>query len=213
MIKLSSDTVTEVNAPDDFADSSAAKPVTDAPVAAPPAGASPPHAVPPRAAEAGEWRRLDPRYVPFQRYASLIAAAIASIVLLTGALMLWLGRAVPPWADALLAPLWLLVTGLLAWSAYAWPPLEYRHTAYLIDEHGIEIRTGVVWRTVMNVPRSRVQHIDVSQGPLERAYGLGRLVIYTAGTEHSRIEFPGLAHDAALALRDRLLPTGQDDAV
>jgi hypothetical protein len=206
MVKLSSDTVTEVNAPDDFADSSAADSATDPSVPSGDAGV-------PRVPGAAEWRRLDPRYIPFQRNASLIAAAIASIVLLAGAITLWLGSQAPPWADALLVPSWLLLTALLAWSAYAWPPLDYRHTAYLLDDHGIEIRAGVVWRTVMNVPRSRVQHIDVSQGPLERAYGLGRLVIYTAGTDHSRVELPGLAYAVALALRDRLLPKGQDDAV
>ena len=207
MIKLSSDTVTEVNDPDDFADSSAAESVMD-----PPAGGR--DDIPPRPlAAAGEWQRLDPRYIPFQRYASLLSAAVVSLVLFAGAVTFWLASAAPAWVDALLGPLWLLATGLLAWSAVAWPPIEYRRTAYMLDAHGIEIRAGVVWRTVMSVPRSRVQHIDVSQGPLERAYGLGRLVIYTAGTEHSRVELPGLAHDVALALRDHLLPTGQDDAV
>ncbi|HET7217251.1 MAG TPA: PH domain-containing protein [Vicinamibacterales bacterium] len=162
----------------------------------------------------GEWRRLDPRYIPFQRYASLIAAASLSLALLVGAATIWLAAEdAPRWIIALLLPAWFLVAGLLAWGAFAWPPLDYRYTAYMLDEHGIEIRTGVVWRAVMNLPRSRVQHIEVSQGPLERAYGLGRLVIYTAGTEHSRVELPGLEHGVALALRDHLLPKGQDDAV
>jgi uncharacterized protein len=198
--------VTDVNAQDDFAESSTAKTVMDR-------GARPSGSAPGPIAAVGEWRRLDPRYVPFQRYASLIAAACGSIVLLAGAVTFWVGSPAPPWANALILPAWLLLTGLLAWSAYAWPPLQYRYTAYMLDERGIEIRAGVVWRAIMNVPRSRVQHIDVSQGPLERAFGLGRLVIYTAGTEHSRVELPGLAYDVAFALRDHLLPKGQDDAV
>ena len=206
MVKLSSDTVTEVNVPDDFSDSSAAESEADRPV--PPADDRAP-----RGLQAGEWRGLDPRYIPFQRIASLIAAAAASVVLLAGAITVWLATPAPAWADALLLPAWLLLTAVLGWSAYAWPPLEYRRTAYMLDDRGIEIRGGVVWRTVMSIPRSRVQHIDVSQGPLERYFGLGRLVIYTAGTDHSRVELPGLAHAVALALRDRLLPQGQDDAV
>jgi uncharacterized protein len=63
------------------------------------------------------------------------------------------------------------------------------------------------------VPRSRVQHTDVSQGPLERKHGLGRLVIFTAGTQHSRVELPGLAHHTALDIRDRLLPRQTADVV
>ncbi len=95
--------------------------------------------------------------------------------------------------------LWLVLALLAAWHAYRWPPRAYRHTSYRIDEQGIEIRKGVYWRVVINVPRSRVQHIDVSQGPIERRYGLGTLVIYTAGTDHAKVELDGLEHGRALA--------------
>ncbi len=63
------------------------------------------------------------------------------------------------------------------------------------------------------MPRSRVQHTDVSQGPLERSHGLGTLVIYTAGTEHARVELGGLDHGTALLIRDHLLPREENDAV
>jgi membrane protein YdbS with pleckstrin-like domain len=71
----------------------------------------------------------------------------------------------------------------------------------------------VIWRAVSNVPRSRVQHTDVAQGPLDRKYGLGKLIIYTAGTQHSRVELPGLEHQTALAIRDHLLPRQAADVV
>jgi membrane protein YdbS with pleckstrin-like domain len=101
----------------------------------------------------------------------------------------------------------------IGWLSYAWPAVHYRHVSYTLDDEGIEIRTGVWWRQVMSVPRSRVQHIDVSQGPMERSYGLGRLVLYTAGTTHSRVELAGLNHAVAFDLRNHLLPRGSDDAV
>ena len=63
------------------------------------------------------------------------------------------------------------------------------------------------------MPRSRVQHTDVSQGPLERGYGLGTLVIYTAGTDHAKVDLHGLDHATALAIRDHLLPREGGDAV
>lgn len=115
------------------------------------------------------------------------------------------------WAWCL--PLWILGTVACAWILHRWPAVQYRHAAYRVDDQGIEIKAGVYWRRVITVPRSRVQHTDVAQGPLERRHGLGRLVIYTAGTEHSRVELPGLEHATALALRDHLLPREADDAV
>ena len=79
----------------------------------------------------------------------------------------------------------------IGWLSYVWPEVHYRHLSYVLDAEGIEIRSGVWWREVISVPRSRVQHIDVSQGPMERSFGLGRLVVYTAGTDHSRVELAG----------------------
>ena len=66
---------------------------------------------------------------------------------------------------------------------------------------------------VTNVPRSRVQHTDVSQGPLERRYGVGTLVIHTAGTDDAVVTQRGLTHGTALAIRDHLLPREGPDAV
>lgn len=109
--------------------------------------------------------------------------------------------------------IWALVTPLVAWWSYRWPAVEYRHQSYRVDDEGIEIRAGVFWRAVKNVPRTRVQHTDVAQGPLERKYGLGKLIIYTAGTHHSRVELPGLAHQTALEIRDHLLPRQAADVV
>jgi hypothetical protein len=58
-----------------------------------------------------------------------------------------------------------------------------------------------------------VQHIDVTQGPIERRFELGTLVIYTAGTDHAKVALAGLEHGRALAIREHLLPSGAGDAV
>jgi membrane protein YdbS with pleckstrin-like domain len=159
-------------------------------------------------------RRLSPAFIGFQRAAGLVFTTIVSGIALIGALLLWLSSPLPPRWLVLLVPVgWLFVTVGLGWLGYVWPLYEFRRTSYVLDEDGIEIRTGVIWRAVTNVPRSRVQHIDVSQGPLERSYGLGRLIIFTAGTHHSRVELPGLDYAVAFALRHHLLPRDADDAV
>ena len=162
----------------------------------------------------GEPRRLDPRVITLDRVVGAIVSACVSAALLVALVILWLaGDSLPAWGGVVMAGAWLAVTAGLAWLLYRWPPLHYRHTSYTLDAQGIEIRTGVYWRTVLAVPRSRVQHIDVSQGPIERSYGLGTLVIYTAGTAHSQVSLAGLDHQVALLLRDHLLPANDDDAI
>jgi membrane protein YdbS with pleckstrin-like domain len=162
--------------------------------------------------EPGVRRALDPRHVEVQRIAGWITAAVLAGPSAVFVLIMLLQR-VPIWVKGLTGIGWLALAGLLAWFAQYWPPIAYRHASYLVDEHGIEIRRGVVWRTVTNVPRSRVQHTDVSQGPVERRFGLGTLVMHTAGTEHAMVHLNGLDHRTALALRDHLLPREGGDAV
>ena len=151
---------------------------------------------------------LDPRFIALQREVGRISTLVMSIGLAIGLVVLLTPRR---WVWCLV--LWTLGTCLLAWVFHRWPAIEYRHWSYRIDGEGIQIRRGVYWRSVINVPRSRVQHTDVIQGPLERRHGLGRLLIHTAGTEHSRVELPGLAHHVAVGIRDQLLPREGGDAV
>ena len=49
-----------------------------------------------------------------------------------------------------------------------------------------------------------MQHLDVGQGPLERLYGIATLTLHTAGTHNSSVSQPGLAHDAALEMRETI---------
>lgn len=156
---------------------------------------------------------LDPRIIDVRRIIGLITAAGWSVFVFVGLGILgWTTR--PGWRLMLLvAGAWLLGTTLFAWWMWRWPEIAYRHASYKLDDEGLEIRRGVVWRRIINVPRSRVQHTDVSQGPLERSHGLSTLIVHIAGTEHARVGLPGLSREAALSLRDQLLPRDGRDAV
>ena len=108
----------------------------------------------------------------------------------------------------------LLVLAVLVWF---WPPLRWRHASYQVNSKGFFMKEGVCWRSVVTVPRSRVQHTDVAQGPLQRVFGLATLIVYTAGTEHAFVSLRGLAPEDAYAIRDFLIDAGvegdRNDAV
>lgn len=95
-----------------------------------------------------------------------------------------------------LALLVLLYLALLA------PSRRYRAWGYGMDEEELQVRRGVWIRVHTVVPLGHVQHIDVSQGPLERAFGICSLVLHTAGTLHSQVVLPGLARSTAERMRD-----------
>ena len=161
----------------------------------------------------GGWRRLDPRFVTMARQSAMLEVSLwlagsAVVIGLLWWLLDWSLR-----TKFVIASGWFLLqlTGfLLRWIR---APLHYRHASWRLGDRGLEIRGGAWWRHAVRVPLSRIQHTDVSQGPLERRHGLGTLVAYTAGTNHSAIELGGVAYEDALAVRDQLLRGNATDSV
>lgn len=157
--------------------------------------------------------QLDPRWIVLQRQTGWISAVAYSLLWLAIA---WVTINVADLstsgARALLAA-WAVVTIAHGWWKQRRPAIAYRHAAYRVDADGIEIRRGIFFRSVINVPRSRVQHTDVSQGPFERRFGLGTLTIHTAGASHAMVSLAGLEHGRALRIRDYLLPRDRSDVV
>ncbi len=91
---------------------------------------------------------------------------------------------------------------------------RHRRTFWHLDEHGLGLRRGHWWHSETRVPLSRVQHLDLRRGPLERVAGLGTLVVHTAGSRHSAVSIAGLDQHDAEHLRDRLSrQLDEDDAL
>lgn len=84
------------------------------------------------------------------------------------------------------------------------PPLRYRFIRFDVRDDDIVVEHGILTRVRTIVPYRRVQHTDVSQGVIERSYGLSRLVIFTAGTRAAAAVIPGLPLDYAEELREHV---------
>ena len=95
-----------------------------------------------------------------------------------------------------------LVVGIMVgtWSGTR----RYRRTFWLLDADGFALLRGNLWRRETRVPASRVQHLDLKHGPLERRWRLATLVIHTAGSRMSAVSVSGLDEGDAERLRDRL---------
>lgn len=81
---------------------------------------------------------------------------------------------------------------------------QYRHTFWRLDPEGLALRRGRLWQRETRVPASRVQHLDIKRGPLQRGRALATLVVHTAGTRQSAVTVPNLDAADAERLRDRL---------
>ena len=150
-------------------------------------------------------QRLDPRSVQAARLGGWVFTSAVLAVVGGGSLFALIRSDAPAISWIGMGAIVAALGGLLVLATWLGPLWSYRSTSLLVDEAGLEIARGVLWRHQISVPRARIQHTDVTQGPVERRFGLGTLVVYTAGTEHAAIPIEGLAHEAALALRDALL--------
>jgi membrane protein YdbS with pleckstrin-like domain len=181
----------------------------DAPAPVPPPAPQPPSPAitTPAPALPAEWRALPPAAATTAMYGGsalglLLGAGGCFFVgwpLLTAGNLLDL-----PWWQGLMlmVPLWLLFGVAGAWFAYR----RWKFSAWKLDGTGLHFRRGRAWRKEVLVPRSRVQHLDIERGPIERRYGLATLIVHTAGTRQHALRVSGLEDADAVALRDALVP-------
>jgi membrane protein YdbS with pleckstrin-like domain len=80
---------------------------------------------------------------------------------------------------------------------------------YAERERDLLVRHGLLVRRLSIVPYARMQFVDVTAGPLERAFGLATVQLHTAAAA-SDARIPGLPPAEASRLRDRLAALGED---
>jgi len=83
-------------------------------------------------------------------------------------------------------------------------PGRWRRRGYAFTDRELHVASGWLTRVHIVVPVSRVQHIDVSQGPIERSAGVATLSLHTAGTENSLVVLPGISRRRAEEIRDAI---------
>jgi membrane protein YdbS with pleckstrin-like domain len=148
-----------------------------------------------------DWRRVSPKLITVE----LIARAAWVIVLLAG---LAVGWAVEPY--------WLWPAGMVALVGYAgWRSIvtvrAVKAWGYAERDQDLLVRHGLLIRRLSIVPYARMQFVDVTAGPLERAFGLATVQLHTAAAA-SDAKVPGLPPAEAARLRDRLTTLGEDRA-
>jgi membrane protein YdbS with pleckstrin-like domain len=86
-----------------------------------------------------------------------------------------------------------------------------RAWGYAERDNDLLVRHGLFVRRLSIVPYARMQYVDVTAGPLERAFHLATVQLHTAAAA-SDARVPGLPPEEAARLRDRLTALGEDRA-
>jgi membrane protein YdbS with pleckstrin-like domain len=158
----------------------------------------------------GREQRLEPRVVAYWLVSGVVMAAV-SFVLMAGlgyflAQRFGVSDTVVRWGATVVAVL------LAVWALVP-PPLAYQRWRFSVDSELLRMSSGIVFLEQKSIPVSRLQHVDLLRGPIERMFGLATLVIWTAGNEGAAFRVPGLGAERAARLRDAILAARGDDVV
>ena len=124
----------------------------------------------------------------------VISAAIVLLIVMYGGS--WLGD----YYDIACIGLYVLLAVIVVYGLVE-PQITYMRYRYRMDDDKIEVRRGIVYITHEMVPIERVHQVDVSEGPINRMYGLANVNITTAGGVVT-IEY--LKSDVAEAIASKL---------
>lgn len=160
------------------------------------------------------WQSLDPR----ARVAWMIGGAIAWLIF--GAIgiviEMSIGNGFVRLGGLSIPVIGLATTGVLLVLTLVWSQLAYKRFKFMLSERELTVESGVLWRTRRCIPRSRVQHVDIQSGPIDRAIGLVEVHLYVAGGMGPVAQIPGVTPSVAEGLKAALvvdLPEGAFDGV
>lgn len=146
----------------------------------------------------GVWHQLSRNYVWVRLIALGIIIVVVTVAFIVGTL--------------LLATSWPWILGGILLAGYVWAaaitPRQARAYAYQLRDDDLVFRRGILWQRQVAVPYGRMQLVDITHGPLDRAFGVAQLKLVTAAASTGVI-IPGLAQDAAEQLRDTLVEVAE----
>ena len=148
-----------------------------------------------------DWRQPSPKLLRVRRLEAgggtdlllVAAAAVAVLVDLAAGIA----------ALAAVAVAGVLAERFLSRRFHAW--------AYAERADDLLVRRGVMFSRLSVIPYGRMQFVDVSAGPFERAFGIATVKMHTAAAA-SDARIPGLERGEAERLRDQLAERGESQA-
>ena len=155
--------------------------------------------------------RLDPSTVMLWRLQRLIRLLVVGIPMLVAMGFIAATANIMPVSLVIVAVMTLIAMNFV--FTLFWPSFEYNAFRYAVRQDDLLVQSGVIFRRWSSIPHNRIQHVDTRQGPLERIFGLSRLLIFTAAGMSADGSIPGLATADAERLRDQLSRRGGDDGV
>lgn len=146
----------------------------------------------------GVWHQISRRYIAVQ----LISTGAFLALVVAAALVFWL----------VLGQVWILIPAAIVIVITLWTlailPRQARAYGYQLRADDLVFRRGILWQRMVAVPYGRMQLVDITHGPLDRAFGIAQLKFVTAAAA-TGVTIPGLPQATADTLRDHLVEVAE----
>ena len=150
-----------------------------------------------------DWNAPSPRLRVLRRY-EVAGTTLVSLILAAG-----IAIAVGATTAAVVAVVCVILAGSIADVVAG---RRVRAWAYAERAEDLLVRRGVMFRRMSVIPYGRMQYVEVTAGPFERAFGLATVQMHTAAAA-SDARIPGLPAVEAARLRDQLTSLGEAHAM
>ncbi len=145
---------------------------------------------------------LSEQYAPLNRMIGLASTGILAII----ASIIYFQPFIPLTNQAL--TVFLVITGLVLGLSLIITFIQYaadKRKFYALREMDIHYMSGLFFRKVVSQPITRIQHVELKRGPIDRKKGLAKLQVFSAGGEAYTFEIPGLPLQTAQKIRQLIL--------
>jgi len=149
-----------------------------------------------------EWSHLSEKYAPLKLQVNILSTLLLIALGAIGYFQPWFTL---PSLLAIYLPYGLAFIALIGLNLCVLVYIADQQKAYALRELDLHFSSGLIFRKTVTQPITRIQHIELKQGPLERYKDLASLQVFSAGGAMHTFEIPGLALHKAQYLRHFIL--------
>jgi len=147
-----------------------------------------------------EYNKLDKRILVSWRIVRLISILIIEAIMITATIILSRQSFFEPYIYYAYILVGIISVYMLV-TLYLFPAIEYRQWGYIISDDRVEIRHGIFFIKNIVIPIVRIQHITISQGPINRKLGVSIINIHTASGQFG---IEGISNETASSIAEGL---------
>lgn len=145
------------------------------------------------------WHPISPRWIGLKRISMIIGWSVLTALAAVPSFLF-----LPWWVGAAAVAVGLATLLFRLTRA----PKLWRSWGYAERDDDLYVRHGLMWRELTAVPYGRMQLVEVTSGPIERAFHLATVTMKTASASTSA-RVPGLEAAEAATLREHLTALGE----